>query len=59
MADETDIERAEELAEETAEGNPDETTRREALELKLKDEGISEAGTAVDETTTSSERSNP
>jgi len=37
----------EELADEAAEHNPDEETRREALELDLQDRGRSEDGEAV------------
>jgi hypothetical protein len=38
----------EELEEEAAEHNPDPTTRREALELELMEEGRSEEGEHVD-----------
>ena len=38
----------EELEEEAAEHNPDPTTRREALELELMEEGRSEEGENVD-----------
>jgi len=38
----------EELEEEAAEHNPDPTTRREALELELMEEGRSEEGEYVD-----------
>jgi hypothetical protein len=37
-------EELEELEEEAAERNPDETTRREALELELEEEGRSDLG---------------
>jgi hypothetical protein len=37
----------EELEEEAAERNPDETTRREALELELEDEDRSELGAEI------------
>ena len=37
-------EELEELDEEAALRNPDETTRREALELELEEEGISDLG---------------
>jgi hypothetical protein len=37
----------EELAEDAAARNPDETTRREALELELEDRGRSEEGVEV------------
>jgi hypothetical protein len=40
-------ERAEELAEEVREENPDPTTRREAFELDLMDEGLVEEGRDV------------
>lgn len=39
-----DIERAEELADETAERNADEHTTREAIEQELASEGLSEEG---------------
>jgi hypothetical protein len=39
-----DIERAEELAQETAEENSDEVTTREAIEQELSSEGLSEEG---------------
>ena len=41
----------EELAADAAERNPDETTRREALELELEEEGRSEEGRAVGDVT--------
>jgi hypothetical protein len=44
-----DVQRAEEIAEEAAAENPDPQTRREAMELELEDEGISDAGAAVGE----------
>ena len=44
-----DVERAEEIAEEVGAENPDPQTRREAIELELEDEGISDAGAAVGE----------
>jgi hypothetical protein len=37
----------EELEEEAAERNPDETTRREALELELEEEGRSDLGAEI------------
>jgi hypothetical protein len=40
-------EELEELEEEAAERNPDETTRREALELELEEEGRSDLGTEI------------
>ena len=40
-------ESVEELAEDAANRNPDETTRREALELELEEEGRSDEGTQV------------
>jgi hypothetical protein len=42
---------AEELEEEAAERNPDEQTRREALELELMEEDRSEAGEEIGEET--------
>jgi hypothetical protein len=39
-----DVERAEELAEETAEQNSDDVTTREAIEQELASEGLSEEG---------------
>lgn len=44
-----DVERAEEIYEEVAADNPDPTTRREAVEGRLDDEGLSDAGGAVGE----------
>jgi hypothetical protein len=44
--DETN-EELEELEEEAAERNPDETTRREALELELEEEGRSDLGAEI------------
>jgi hypothetical protein len=46
---EPDVERAEEIYEEVAATNPDPTTRREAVEGLLDDEGLSDAGGAVGE----------
>jgi len=46
MADPRD-ERVEELAEEVREENPDPTTRREAFELDLMDEGLVDEGRDV------------
>jgi hypothetical protein len=46
---ETDEERAEELARETAEENPDPITRREAIEQVLEDEDLSEEGEELGE----------
>jgi hypothetical protein len=43
-----ETEPVQELAEEIAEENPDRTTRREALELELMDEGRSEEGGDAD-----------
>jgi hypothetical protein len=40
-------EELEELEEEAAERNPDETTRREALELELEEEGRSDLGAEI------------
>jgi len=40
-------EELEELEEEAAERNPDETTRREALELELEEEGRSDLGKEI------------
>jgi hypothetical protein len=40
-------EELEELEEEAAERNPDETTRREALELELEEEGRSDVGAEI------------
>jgi len=40
-------EELEELEEEAAERNPDETTRREALELELEEEGRSDLGEEI------------
>lgn len=48
-ADDDDVERAEEIYEEVAADNPDPTTRREAVEGRLDDEGLSDAGGAVGE----------
>jgi len=42
-----DESRAEELDEEATQRNPDETTRREALELELEDEGRSDLGEEI------------
>ena len=42
-------ERAEEIAEEVARDNPDPVTRREAIELGLEDEGLSEEGETLGE----------
>ena len=47
-----------ELAEEIAEDNPDRTTRREALELELMDEGRSEEGADADLDEAEAQRSN-
>jgi hypothetical protein len=44
-----DLERAERIAEEVGAENPDPVTRREAIELELEDEGLSEAGEAIGE----------
>jgi hypothetical protein len=43
-----DVERAEELADGAAALNPDETTRREAFELELEEEDLSEAGERIE-----------
>jgi hypothetical protein len=40
-------EELEELEDEAAERNPDETTRREALELELEEEGRSDLGEEI------------
>jgi hypothetical protein len=40
-------EELEELEEEATERNPDETTRREALELELEEEGRSDLGAEI------------
>jgi hypothetical protein len=40
-------EELEELEEEAAERNPDETTRREALEMELEEEGRSDLGSEI------------
>jgi hypothetical protein len=53
-----DLERAEELADDSAARNEDETTRREAFELELQDEKLSDAGTQV-EVPTSAEPTPP
>jgi hypothetical protein len=42
-------ERAEEIAGEVARDNPDPVTRREAIELELEDEGLSEEGESLGE----------
>ena len=42
--DESDRERAEEVYDEVGAENPDPTTRREAVELELEDEGLSDEG---------------
>jgi hypothetical protein len=44
---EPDDQPIEEIAEEIAENNPDETTRREALELELEERGRSEEGAEI------------
>jgi ATP/maltotriose-dependent transcriptional regulator MalT len=44
---EQEKEELEELEEEAAERNPDPVTRREALELDLMEEGMSEAGEEI------------
>ncbi len=44
---ETDEERAERIAREVAEDNPDPITRREAIEVELAEEGLSEEGTEL------------
>jgi hypothetical protein len=46
---ESDEERAEELAHEAAEENPDPITYREVLEGELEDEGLSEEGGEIGE----------
>jgi hypothetical protein len=50
MAADPREERVEELAEEVREENPDPTTRREAFELDLMDEGLVEEGRDVEVT---------
>jgi hypothetical protein len=47
--DETDEERAEQLAREASEDNPDPVTRREVLEGELEDEGLSDEGSEIGE----------
>jgi hypothetical protein len=47
----SDDKTVDELAADAAERNPDPTTRREALELELEDQGRSEEGQAVGDTT--------
>jgi len=47
--DETPKERAEELAHEAAEENPDPITYREVLEGELEEEGLSEEGRVIGE----------
>jgi len=44
---ETDEERAEQIAREVTEENPDPITRREAIELELAEEGLSDEGTEL------------
>lgn len=44
-----DVERADELAEETAENNPDEVTAREAIEQELASEDLSDEGGRIGE----------
>jgi hypothetical protein len=44
-----DHERAEEIAEEVGAENPDPITRREAIELELEDEGLSDEGGTIGE----------
>jgi hypothetical protein len=46
---ESDEERAEELAQEAAEENPDPITYREVLEGELEDEGLSDEGREIGE----------
>ncbi|HET6663616.1 MAG TPA: hypothetical protein VFG94_05140 [Acidimicrobiales bacterium] len=46
---ESDQERAEEIAREVAEENPDPITYREVLEGELEDEGLSEEGGEIGE----------
>jgi len=46
---ERDHERAMEIAEEVGAENPDPITRREAIELELEDEGLSEEGAEIGE----------
>ena len=48
-ADESDLERAEEIYEDIGAENPDPTTRREAGELELEDEGLSDEGAELGE----------
>ena len=48
-AQESDEERAEELAHEAAEENPDPITYREVLEGELEEEGLSEEGGEIGE----------
>ncbi len=42
-----DVERAERIARRVGADNPDPVTRREAIELELEDEGLSEAGESL------------
>jgi hypothetical protein len=44
-----DHERAEEIVEEVGAENPDPITRREAIELELEDEGLSDEGGTISE----------
>jgi len=44
-----ELEEAEEVAAEVAEDNPDRTTRREAVEQALDEEGLSEEGEHIGE----------
>ena len=46
---EEDAERVARIAEDVAAENPDPITRREAIELELEDEGLSEAGETLGE----------
>ncbi|HEY2331018.1 MAG TPA: hypothetical protein VGH94_03805 [Acidimicrobiales bacterium] len=48
MTERDPLKRAEELAEEAEQLNPDETTRREVLELELDEEDLSEEGTVIE-----------
>jgi hypothetical protein len=46
-AEQDDVKQAERIARRVGAENPDPVTRREAIELELQDEGLSEAGEAL------------
>ncbi len=48
-SDDPALQRAKEIYDEVGAENPDPTTRREAIEGQLEDEGLSEAGGAIGE----------